>query len=77
MFLSTKNSPEDFDDISNGPPSKRTKQNEEDEEGLGFLIVKGKDGQKQLFVDLGKVVAFSLLIIIIITIKDLGRLILI
>lgn len=31
------------------------RDDEEDEEDLGFLIVKGKDGQKQLFVDLGKV----------------------
>lgn len=53
---SPKNSPEDVDDVSEGPQSKRMKHNEKDEEDLGFLIVKGKDGQKQLFVDLGKVI---------------------
>ncbi|XP_060772644.1 DNA-directed primase/polymerase protein isoform X2 [Neoarius graeffei] len=45
-----KDSLEDIDDVSEGPQSKRMKHDEED---LGFLIVKGKDGQKQLFVDLG------------------------
>lgn len=50
---SSKDSLEDIDDVSEGPQSKRMKHDEED---LGFLIVKGKDGQKQLFVDLGNVI---------------------
>ncbi|XP_026885205.2 DNA-directed primase/polymerase protein [Electrophorus electricus] len=42
--------PSDIGDLSEGPLSKRRKDEEKD---LTFLIVKTKDGQKQLFVDLG------------------------
>ncbi|KAF5879966.1 DNA-directed primase/polymerase protein, partial [Clarias magur] len=48
-----KGSENSEDDVSEEPRSKRTKHDEQDEEDLRFLIVKGKDGQKQLFVDLG------------------------
>ncbi|XP_047672493.1 DNA-directed primase/polymerase protein [Tachysurus fulvidraco] len=51
LHKGSENSPENVDEASNGPQSKRMKH--EDEEDLSFLIVKGKDGQKQLFVDLG------------------------
>lgn len=55
-FHSSENSPEDVQDVSVGPQSKRMRHEEEDEDkDLGFWIVKGKDGQKQLFVDLGTV----------------------
>ncbi|KAF7686727.1 DNA-directed primase/polymerase protein [Silurus meridionalis] len=53
LHTGPENSPEVVDDVSEKPQSKRMKHNEEDEEDLSFLIVKGKDGQKQLFVDLG------------------------
>lgn len=56
LLRSKGNSREGSDDVSAGPPSKKTKHDddeEEEEEDLGFLIVKGKDGEKQLFVDLG------------------------
>lgn len=46
------------------PPTKRHKQEERD---LGFLLVKNKDGQDCLFVDLGKrnreMICFSLLVL--------------
>lgn len=50
LHKSSENPPEDVDDDGEGPQSKRTKRDEED---LDFLMVKRKDGQKQLFVDLG------------------------
>ncbi|XP_026803498.3 DNA-directed primase/polymerase protein isoform X1 [Pangasianodon hypophthalmus] len=55
LHKGAENPPEDVDDVSEGPQSKRMKR-DEDEEDLGFLIVKGKDGKKQLFVDLASTI---------------------
>ncbi|XP_062864648.1 DNA-directed primase/polymerase protein isoform X2 [Trichomycterus rosablanca] len=45
--------PEEVDGLSDGPESKRIKHDQKQEEDLSFLRVKSKDGQDQLFVDLG------------------------
>ncbi|KAI4878677.1 hypothetical protein NFI96_030340, partial [Prochilodus magdalenae] len=41
------------EELTEEPQSKRIKHEEEEEKDLNFLIVKSRDGQKQLFVDLG------------------------
>ncbi|XP_072526428.1 DNA-directed primase/polymerase protein [Salminus brasiliensis] len=47
------NTSEDIGDLSEEPQSKVRKQEKKEETDLSFLVVKSRDGQKQLFVDLG------------------------
>ncbi|XP_022537487.2 DNA-directed primase/polymerase protein [Astyanax mexicanus] len=47
------NTSEDVDDLSEEPQSKRKKREETEDTDLSFLVVNSREGQKQLFVDLG------------------------